>query len=45
VAEALTLMGRENLDVLPVVDRGHVEGVVTRSQIMQLLQLKAELAA
>jgi Zn-dependent protease/predicted transcriptional regulator len=43
--EALELMGRENINQLPVVSDGHLEGVVTRSYLVQLLQVRRELEA
>jgi CBS domain-containing protein len=43
-ATALTLMGRENMQQVPVVANGHVEGVVTRAHLLQVLQLRAELS-
>jgi CBS domain-containing protein len=43
--EALELMGRENINQLPVVSDGHLEGVVTRSYLVQLLQVRRELQA
>jgi Zn-dependent protease/predicted transcriptional regulator len=43
--EALTLMGREDINQLPVVVDGHLEGVVTRSYLLQLVQAKRELEA
>jgi CBS domain-containing protein len=43
--EALALMGRENVNELPVVSDGHLEGVVTRSYLVQLLQVRRELQA
>jgi CBS domain-containing protein len=45
VDDALTLMGRENVNQLPVVSNGHLEGVVTRSYLVQALQLRNELRA
>jgi len=42
-AEALNVMGRENLNQLPVVAQGHLEGVVTRSYLAHVLQLRSEL--
>ncbi len=42
-ATALTMMGREHLDQVPVVTDGHVEGVVTRAHLLQVLQVRAEL--
>jgi CBS domain-containing protein len=44
-ADALALMGRENINQLPVVSKGHLEGVVTRSYLVQLLQVRRELQA
>jgi Zn-dependent protease/CBS domain-containing protein len=43
--EALELMGRENINQLPVVTNGHLEGVVTRSYLVHLLQVRRELQA
>ncbi len=43
--EALALMGRENVNQLPVVSDGHLEGVVTRSHLIQLVQMRRELEA
>jgi hypothetical protein len=43
-ATALTLMGRENMQQVPVVANGHVAGVVTRAHLLQVLQLRAELS-
>jgi len=41
--EALEVMGRENINQLPVVANGHLEGVVTRSYLVHLLQVRREL--
>jgi Zn-dependent protease/CBS domain-containing protein len=41
--EALALMARENINQLPVVSNGHLEGVVTRSYLVQLLHMRREL--
>ena len=43
--EALTVMGRENLDELPVMSDGHFQGIVTRSNLLRLLQARRELEA
>jgi Zn-dependent protease len=45
VTEAFTLMAREDLNQLPVVSGGRLEGIVSRGQILQLLQSRAELRA
>jgi len=42
-ADALRLMGREDVNQLPVVSRGRLEGIVGRSHILQILQARAEL--
>jgi Zn-dependent protease/predicted transcriptional regulator len=43
VTEAFTMMAREDLNQLPVVSGGRLEGIVSRGQILQLLQSRAEL--
>jgi Zn-dependent protease/predicted transcriptional regulator len=43
--EALELMGRENINQLPVVADGHLEGVVTRSYLVHLWQVRREMMA
>ena len=43
LAEALEIMAREDLNQLPVVSNGIVEGVVTRAHILQVVQSRAEL--
>jgi Zn-dependent protease/predicted transcriptional regulator len=45
VAKALEVMGREDLNQLPVVKDDHLEGIVSRSHILRLLQTRAELRA
>lgn len=44
VIEALQAMGREDVNQLPVVSDGRMEGMVSRSQIVQVLQARAELS-
>jgi Zn-dependent protease len=44
-ADALAVMARENVNELPVVSDGRLEGVVTRSYLVQLLQARRELHA
>jgi len=41
--DALTLMGREDVNQLPVMSGARFEGVVGRRHILQLLQTRAEL--
>ena len=41
--DALTLMGREDVNQLPVMFEGKFEGMVGRRHILQLLQARAEL--
>lgn len=43
VMTALEIMGREDVNQLPVVLQGTFEGIIARSHILQLLQTKAEL--
>lgn len=43
ITEALEVMGREDLNQLPVVRAGSFEGVVTRGHILRLLQTRGEL--
>jgi Zn-dependent protease/predicted transcriptional regulator len=45
VAEALKTMARNDVNQLPVVANGRLEGVVTRTHILQLLQSRTELKA
>jgi Zn-dependent protease/predicted transcriptional regulator len=40
---ALELMSRDDLNQLPVVSNGHLEGVLSRTQIIGYLQTRAEL--
>ena len=41
--DALTLMGREDVNQLPVMSEGKFEGMVGRRHVLQLLQARAEL--
>jgi Zn-dependent protease/predicted transcriptional regulator len=43
VIKALEIMGRDDVNQLPVMLNGALEGIVSRSHILQLLQTKAEL--
>lgn len=43
VVEALELMGREDVNQLPVVSDGRLEGIISRGHILRLLQTRAEL--
>jgi len=43
VIKALEIMGRDDLNQLPVLSNGTLEGIISRSHILQLLQTKAEL--
>ena len=43
VTEALETMGREDVNQLPVVSHGHLEGIISRGHILQLLQARTEL--
>ncbi len=44
VAEALQTMGREDLNQLPVVEAGRMEGMLSRGHIMRALQTRSELS-
>jgi Zn-dependent protease/predicted transcriptional regulator len=41
--EALATMGREDVNQLPVMSDGRVEGIVSRAHVLQVLQSRAEL--
>lgn len=43
VAEVLETMGREDLNQLPVVSEGKLEGVISRGQVLRYLQTRMEL--
>jgi len=43
VTEALEMMGREDVNQLPVVSGGRLAGIISRGHILQLLQTRAEL--
>jgi Zn-dependent protease/predicted transcriptional regulator len=43
LAEALEIMAREDINQLPVVSNGIVEGVVARAHILQVVRSRAEL--
>jgi CBS domain-containing protein len=42
---ALELMGRENVDQLPVIANGRLEGIVTRSLLIRQWRLRRQSAA
>ena len=44
VMEALETMGRDDVNQLPVVSGNHLEGVITRANVLQFLQTRAELS-
>ena len=43
VADALILMGREDVNQLPVVRDGRLTGIISRGDVFRLLQTRAEL--
>jgi Zn-dependent protease/predicted transcriptional regulator len=43
VAEALEMMGREDVNQMPVVHRGKLAGIISRGHILRVLQTRAEL--
>ncbi len=44
VMEALETMGRDDVNQLPVVSGNHLDGIVTRANVIQFLQTRAELS-
>ncbi|HYL75392.1 MAG TPA: site-2 protease family protein [Bryobacteraceae bacterium] len=44
VMEALETMGRDDVNQLPVVVGGHLEGIVSRANVLQFVQTRAELS-
>lgn len=44
VLEALDVMTRRGLHLLPVISEGHIEGILSLNHILQLLQARAELS-
>src|SRR5579863_5924709 len=45
VVEALATMGRDDVNQLPVMSDHHVEGVISRGNVLQFLQTRAELSS
>jgi Zn-dependent protease/predicted transcriptional regulator len=43
VAEALEVMGREDVNQIPVVQQGNLAGMISRGHILRVLQTRAEL--
>jgi Zn-dependent protease/predicted transcriptional regulator len=43
VIKALEIMGRDDVNQLPVIVNGALEGIISRSHILQLIQTKAEI--
>lgn len=43
IAEALMLMGREDVNQLPVVRDGRLTAIISRGDVLRLLQTRAEL--
>ena len=43
VAEALEMMGREDVNQMPVVKEGKLAGIISRGHILRVLQTRAEL--
>ena len=43
VATALEVMGRDDVNQLPVMDDGHLAGMISRSHILQVIRSRAEL--
>ena len=45
LADALQLMAREEVNLLPVISNGRLAGVISRGHVVQLMQTQAELKA
>jgi predicted transcriptional regulator len=43
LAKALEVMGREDLNQLPVISNGHVEGMLSRERVLGYLKTRLEL--
>jgi CBS domain-containing protein len=43
VVKALEIMGRDDVNQPPVTLNGDLEGIISRSHILQLIQTKAEI--
>jgi CBS domain-containing protein len=43
VMEALETMGRDDVNQLPVVSGNHLDGIITRANVLQFLQTRTEL--
>ena len=43
LTEALEIMGREDINQLPVMSNGQLDGIISRGHILRLLQTRAEL--
>jgi Zn-dependent protease len=44
IMEALETMGRDDVNQLPVVSDHHLQGIITRANVLQFLQTRAELS-
>ena len=43
VVQALETMARENINQLPVASNGHLEGVLSRAHLLEILRTRAQL--
>jgi CBS domain-containing protein len=43
VMTAMEIMAREDVNQLPVVSNGHLEGIITRAHVLEILQARSEL--
>ena len=43
MAEALEMMGREDVNQMPIVQHGSLAGIISRGHIVRVLQTRAEL--
>ena len=45
LSDALETMGREDVNQLPVMNDGHLEGLVSRGHILRLVQTRMEIGS
>jgi signal-transduction protein with cAMP-binding, CBS, and nucleotidyltransferase domain len=43
VMQALETMARENINQLPVVSDGHLEGILSRAHLLEILRTRSQL--
>jgi CBS domain-containing protein len=43
VSDVLMVMSKEDINQMPVMTNGHLEGVISRAHILQVVQARAEI--